>query len=60
VRRTPAQKKAYDDYKFTEQRADRYCGSVFVTDEGMARWEKAVFEKYEACKALGMGVEHGL
>ena len=60
VRKTPAQKKAFDAYRFAEQLEDRYLGSVFVTPEGQATHERKVKAAYEVCKALGMGVEHGL
>ena len=60
VRKTPAQKKAFDAYKFAVAQEDRYLGSVFVTPIGQRQHEEKVRAAYEACKALGMGVEHGL
>lgn len=59
-RKTSAQKKAYDYYQFVTALEDRYLGSVFVTPEGQAKHEASVKKAYETCKALGMGVEHGL
>ena len=53
-RKTPAQKKAYDYYRFVSALEDRYLGSVFVTPAGQAKHEAAVKNAYEACKALGM------
>lgn len=35
-------------------------GSVFVTPMGQRDHEAKVTAAYEACKRLGMGVEHGL
>jgi hypothetical protein len=60
VRRTPAQVKAFKEYQFQERQFDRYMGSVFVTASGQRQHEAKVTAAYEACKRLGMGVEHGL
>lgn len=60
VRRTAAQNKALKAYRFAEQQEDRYLGSVFATKQGQAEYEAKTRAAYEACKALGMGVEHGL
>jgi len=60
VRKTPAQAKAFKAYRFAVQQEDRYLGSVFVTPKGQADVEAKTRAAYEACKALGMGVEHGL
>lgn len=60
VRKTPAQKKAYDAYRYANQQEDRYLGSVFVTPMGQREVEAKTRAAYDACKALGMGVEHGL
>lgn len=60
VRKTPAQKKAFDAYKHAEQQEDRYMGSVFVTAHGQREHEAKVRSAYEECKRLGMGIEHGL
>lgn len=60
VRKTPAQKKAFDAYKFAERQEDRYMGSVFVTPVGQRAAEAKTRAAYEECKRLGMGIEHGL
>ncbi len=60
VRLTPAQSKARKAYEFAEQQEDRYLGSVFVTSHGQREYEAKTRAAYEACKRLGMGVEHGL
>lgn len=60
VRKTPAQAKALKAYNFALAQEDRYLGSVFVTAAGQARVEAVTKAAYDACKALGMGVEHGL
>lgn len=60
VRKTPAQAKALKAYNFANAQEDRYLGSVFVTAKGQAEYEAKTKAAYEACKALGMGVEHGL
>jgi len=60
IRKTPAQKKAWDAYKFAEQQQDRYLGSVFVNSHGQRQHEGKVKAAYDECKRLGMGVEHGL
>lgn len=59
-RLTPDQKKALDRYRFACAQEERYLGSVFVT--GMGTREKAATVKlaYDACKRLGLGMEHGL
>ena len=57
---TPAQRKALDAYKFAEREFDRYMGSVFVNAIGQRKHEGKVTAAYQACKALGMGIEHGL
>lgn len=60
VRKTPAQRKAMEAYKFAERQCDRYMGSVFVNAHGQRQHEEKVTAAYQACKALGMGIEHGL
>jgi hypothetical protein len=60
VRRTKAQLAAYKAYQFAERQEDRYMGSVFVTPTGQREYEAKTRAAYEACKALGMGIEHGL
>lgn len=60
VRKTSAQVKALKAYNFALAQEDRYLGSVFANPAGQARVEAATKAAYEACKALGMGVEHGL
>lgn len=60
VKLTPAQRKARDAYEFAEREFDRYMGSVFVNPIGQRKHEDKVTAAYQACKALGMGVEHGL
>lgn len=59
-RLTKEQKKALEAYKFAERQEDRYTGSVFVTTQGAEEYSKKTRIAYEQCKALGMGVEHGL
>jgi hypothetical protein len=59
-RKTPAQKKAFDAYRRAEQAEDRYLGSVFVTPTGSKPYREKTQAAYEACKRLGMTVEHGL
>ncbi len=59
-RRTPAQMKALRAYNFALSQEDRYLGSVFVTPQGQVEYETKTKAAYEACKALGMGWEHGL
>ncbi len=60
VRKTPAQSKALKAYNFALAQEDRYLGSVFVTPKGQADIEAKTAAAFAACKALGMGVEHGL
>lgn len=60
VRRTRAQIEAYRAYQFAERQYDRYMGSVFVNAPGQRDYENKVTAAYQACKALGMGIEHGL
>lgn len=60
VRKTPAQKQAFDAYKNAERQFDRYMGSVFANAHGQRQHEDRVTAAYQACKRLGMGVEHGL
>jgi len=60
VRRTPAQMKALKAYNFALQQEDRYLGSVFAHSRGAREHEAKVATAYQACKRLGMGVEHGM
>ena len=60
VRLTKAQREALKAYRFAERQEDRYLGSVFVTSIGQREYEAKTRAAYEACKRLGMGVEHGL
>ena len=60
VRRTKAQLEALKAYRFAERQEDRYLGSVFVTPTGQREYEAKTQAAYDACKQLGMGVEHGL
>lgn len=57
---TKDQKRAMEAYKFAEREFDRYMGSVFVNAVGQRKHEEKVSEAYQACKRLGMGIEHGL
>ena len=50
----------HDIYEQAEASEDRYLGSVFVTPRGAEEYRQKTQAAYEACKALGMGVEHGL
>jgi hypothetical protein len=60
ARLSPEQRKALEAYKFAERQEDRYLGSVFANAHGQAQYEAKTRAAYERCKALGMGVEHGL
>lgn len=60
VKLTAAQKKALAAYNFRLKEEDRYLGSVFVNPVGQRAIEAKTKAAYEACKALGMGPEHGL
>lgn len=60
VRRTPAQKAAFEAYQRAERQEDRYMGSVFVTEQGQRDHAAKTRAAYDACKRLGMGVEHGM
>ena len=60
VRRTPAQRKAFDAYRFAERQFDRYMGSVFANSTGQRDHESKVATAYQECKRLGMGVDHGM
>lgn len=60
VRKTAAQRKAFDAYLFAERQCDRYLGSVFVTPMGQREHEAKVKAAFDACLRLGMGIEHGL
>jgi len=60
ARLTPEQKKALKAYNGALREEDRYLGSVFANKAGQERVEAATKAAYEKCKALGMGVEHGL
>lgn len=60
ARLTPAQKKALAAYRFAESQEERYLGSVFVNPIGQRKVEANTEAAYQACKRLGMGVDHGL
>lgn len=60
IRLTPAQRKAFDAYKFAERQFDRYMGSVFANATGQRQHEARVTAAYEQCKSIGMTREHGL
>lgn len=60
IKLTKDQKKAREAYEFAERQEDRYMGSVFVTPSGQRDYEAKTRTAYERCKALGMGVEHGI
>ena len=58
---TPAQKKAREAYEYAERQEDRFAGSVFAGNTlRMRELEARTTAAFQACKALGMGVEHGL
>lgn len=59
VKLTKAQREALKAYQFAERQEDRYLGSVFATTPGKRVYEEKTRAAYEACKRLGMGVEHG-
>ncbi len=60
MRLTKAQREALKAYRFVERQKDRYLGSVFVTPIGQREYEAKKQAAYDACKQLGMGIEHGL
>lgn len=60
VKKTPAQKRAFDNYRFCEREEDRLAGSVFANSFNVRRAEEKTRAAYEECKRLGMGIEHGL
>ena len=60
VKLTAEQRKALAAYEYAERQEDRYMGSVFVNAHGQRQYEEKTRAAYEACKRLGMGVEHGL
>ena len=60
MRLTKAQREALKAYRFVERQEDRYLGSVFVTPIGQREYEAKKQAAYDACKRLGMGIEHGL
>lgn len=59
-RLTKDQKAALEAHARVERQMDRYMGSVFVTPVGQRDYEAKVQSAYEACKALGLGYQHGL
>lgn len=60
ARLTAAQRAAFDAYKRAEREFDRYMGSVFANALGQRKHEAAVSAAHQACKRLGMTIEHGL
>ena len=60
IKLTPAQRAAFDAYKFAEREFDRYMGSVFANAHGQRKHEEKVSAAYQACKRLGMDYSHGL
>ncbi len=60
VKLTPAQRKAFEAYRYAERQEDRYLGSVFANDHGQRQYEAKTQAAYQECKRLGMGIEHGL
>lgn len=59
-RMTKEQRKAMAAFRFAVQQEDRYLGSVFVTPSGQKRYEAETQARYQECKRLGLGMEHGL
>jgi len=59
-RKTPAQKKAFDNYMFSIREEDRYMGSVFVNHIGIKRVEDRTAAAYQACLTVGLTEAHGL
>ncbi len=57
---TPEQRKALEAYQYAERQEDRFMGSVFVNPISQRTYEAKTRAAYEACKALGMGTDHGL
>ena len=60
VRLTKAQREALKAYQFAERQEDRYLGNVFMTPVKQREYEQRKQAAYDACKRLGMGIEHGL
>lgn len=60
VKMTPEQSRAKKALDFAIAQEDRYMGSVFANAIGQRQHEAKVREAHEACKRLGMGIEHGL
>lgn len=58
-RKTPAQKRAYDEYKLRERMEDNYLGSVFVNERGAEEYRQKTRKAYEACISLGLTYENG-
>lgn len=59
TRKTPAQKKALDAYKFAELQEDRYLTSVFANANGQLAYEAKTAAACAECKRLGMTGAHG-
>ena len=60
VRLTPAQRKALAKYRLEADKEEVYLGAVFVKPIRQREIEARTKAAYDRCKALGMGVEHGL
>lgn len=54
------QREALEAYKYASSQEERSLGSVFVTSIGQRDVEAKTRAAFERCKALGLGVEHGL
>lgn len=60
VNLTQEQKRAKEAYEYAERQEDRFAGSVFCNPFTLRQYGEKTRAAYEACKRLGMGVEHGL
>lgn len=60
IRLTKTQREALATYERKLRSEDNFLGSVFVTPQLQAEYEARTKVAYDACKALGMGPEHGL
>lgn len=60
IRKTPAQKKAYDAYSIALLQEERYSGSVFANAAGQRIFTEKIQAAYRECRRLGLGPEHGL
>ena len=60
VRKTPAQKKAFEAYRNAERQKDRYAWKYSLTPSASASMKPKLRRGLRRVQALGMGIEHGL